>query len=73
MAVGTCEEGEEVRQVRNGAVFVSTVLTSQYNEDGIPGRMEFDFLAGDRFEGTKCRFQQKEIQAELVEINDWLN
>lgn len=73
MAVGTCEEGEEVRQVRNGRVFVRTVLTSQYNEDGIPGRMEFDFLAGDRFEGTRCGFQQKEIQAELVEINDWLN
>lgn len=72
LAVGTREEGEEVRQVRNGEVFESTFLTSQYNEDGIPGRMEFDFLEGDRFEGTRCGFQQKEVQAELVEINDWL-
>ncbi len=72
MAVATCEEGEEVRQVRNGQVHASIVLTSQYNEEGIPGRIDLEFLQGDRFEGARCGFQQKEVQAELVEINNWL-
>jgi hypothetical protein len=72
MAVGTCEEGEEVRQVRDGQIFKRAVLTSQYNDDGIPGRMEVDFDEGDKFEGAKCGFQQKEIHAELIEINEWV-
>ena len=72
MAVGTCEEGEEVRQVRNGKIYKSVVLTSQYNEDGIPGQIDFEFLEGDGFEGARCGFQQKEILAEFIEINDWV-
>lgn len=70
----TSDEGDEIKIIRNGEVFASFVLNSKYNEEGIKGKMKFEFLDGDILKGDlRVGLQQLDIGLELTQITDLID
>lgn len=69
-ATVTSAQGDTLTQSRGGAMFLAAQICSQYNEDGIRGRMELELLDGDVLKGSLCAaFQQVEVLAQFEEFD----